>query len=353
MPWHCTHHTSVPCSDLGRTLQYGVGVTGGMTIEKCLAACLAAKYTIAGVEYAGECWCDTQYRLGGGPAPDGDAQCNMACSGNSSELCGGPNRLAVWELASAAISTPPAASSTTTSATASASAPVSSSTSQWEYLGCYTDNVNTRTLRFGMDVGGQNNHENCQAACLKAGYAYSGTEYTAECYCDSVISNGGVKAADGEAGCNMKCQATTPANEICGGGGRLTLYHYTGTITAPPVNPPAGGGGGTTVSPATSGLPSTWAYRGCYMLVEFDSWFANSALTDYSTIQRQCQWPYSREPATRQQYAHCRVLCKRLYNSRILCCRHGIQHAMFLWKHLSEWRYTRVLGQPMQYAVRR
>ncbi|KAJ9116297.1 hypothetical protein QFC22_004737 [Naganishia vaughanmartiniae] len=255
-------------ADLGRTLQYGVAVTGGMTIEKCLAACLAAKYTIAGVEYAGECWCDTQYRLGGGPAPDGDAQCNMKCSGNQAQLCGGPNRLAVWEAASATISTTtPVAPPVTTSATVSATTPAPSTASQWEYLGCYVDNVNTRTLRYALDVGGKNSHENCQAVCLKAGYAYSGTEYTAECFCDSTISNGGAKAADGEAGCNMPCQAGL-ATDKCGGGGRLTLYHYTGTITAPvtPVNPPAGGGGGgTNVAPVTTGLPSTWAYRGCYI----------------------------------------------------------------------------------------
>lgn len=264
----CTKRTIV-CSDLGRTLQYGVAVTGSMTIQKCLAACLAAKYTIAGVEYAGECWCDTQYRLGGGPAPDGDAQCQMKCSGDPSQLCGGPNRLAVWEVTgSTGATTTPTASPVTTSSTASATTPVPSSASQWEYLGCYTDNVNTRTLRYALDVGGKNSHENCQAACLKAGYAYSGTEYTAECFCDSVISSGGAKAADGEAGCNMPCQASTITTDRCGGGGRLTMFHYTGTITAPPtpVNPPAGGGGGgSTVAPVTTGLPSTWAYRGCYM----------------------------------------------------------------------------------------
>ena len=42
----------------GRALPNGEAVTGGstaMTNELCQAACLAACYTIAGTEYAGEC----------------------------------------------------------------------------------------------------------------------------------------------------------------------------------------------------------------------------------------------------------------------------------------------------------
>lgn len=42
----------------GRTLGYGMQVPGGgnnMTVENCQTVCLASKYTLAGVEYAGEC----------------------------------------------------------------------------------------------------------------------------------------------------------------------------------------------------------------------------------------------------------------------------------------------------------
>lgn len=41
-----------------RSLPYGVGVPGGpaaMTIELCQSTCLAAGYSLAGVEYADEC----------------------------------------------------------------------------------------------------------------------------------------------------------------------------------------------------------------------------------------------------------------------------------------------------------
>jgi glucan 1,3-beta-glucosidase len=93
-----------------------------MTIELCQAACKGSGYVYAGVEYAVECCmlflpfsflflifvndlkylsdalsgCDNAVRNGGGPAPDGSTQCNMACSGNTAEICGGPNRLDLY-----------------------------------------------------------------------------------------------------------------------------------------------------------------------------------------------------------------------------------------------------------------
>lgn len=211
----------------------------------------------------------------------------MTCAGNSSEFCGGPDRLSVYTLspivttsvttsttsATTSTTTPvtsaevtSATTSVTTSATTSATTPTPSG---WEYLGCYTDNVASRTLRFAQNVAGQNSHEKCQAACLSAGYPISGTEYSVECFCDSVISNAGAKAADGEAGCNMPCQAS--ATQLCGGPDRLTVYQYRGTITTPnPVDPPPvvnppPPGGGSAVAPVTTGLPAPWAYRNCYM----------------------------------------------------------------------------------------
>lgn len=64
-----------------------------MTVEICVNTCAAQGFSIAGLEYAGECFCDTQLRNGGAPATDG---CYMPCTGNSSETCGGPNRLNVY-----------------------------------------------------------------------------------------------------------------------------------------------------------------------------------------------------------------------------------------------------------------
>ena len=40
-------------NNAGRSLSTGVAVTGGLTMEKCTAACFAAGFPLAGGEYAG------------------------------------------------------------------------------------------------------------------------------------------------------------------------------------------------------------------------------------------------------------------------------------------------------------
>jgi hypothetical protein len=129
---------------------------------------------------------------GGAPAPASD--CSMACSGNSSEICGGPNRLNVYNNTA---SSPPPPSTTPI---------VVPSSGPWVSLGCYryfqlpffpiesgplrhlclpiSDNVGGRALTFGTPpVGGASNNsvESCTAACFTAGYSLAGMEYSDEC----------------------------------------------------------------------------------------------------------------------------------------------------------------------------
>jgi hypothetical protein len=42
--------------------------------------------------------CDSKIEANG-PAPDGSAGCNMACTGNAGEICGGANRIDVYHYA--------------------------------------------------------------------------------------------------------------------------------------------------------------------------------------------------------------------------------------------------------------
>ncbi|KAK3943074.1 hypothetical protein QBC46DRAFT_447135 [Diplogelasinospora grovesii] len=67
-----------------------------MTIELCEKFCFTTNsYTLAGVEYGGECYCGDQLQAGSVAAPASD--CSMACGGNSSEICGAGNRLSVYQ----------------------------------------------------------------------------------------------------------------------------------------------------------------------------------------------------------------------------------------------------------------
>jgi hypothetical protein len=110
----CFHHkfpnsqgNSPQYRDVGRTL------TGGgyddnvaMTVESCISYCTTAGFTYAGTEYSTQCCksstqvyrisltplvCGSSLATGSGLAASGD--CSMACSGNATEACGGPNRL--------------------------------------------------------------------------------------------------------------------------------------------------------------------------------------------------------------------------------------------------------------------
>ncbi len=61
--------------------------TTNLTVEECLFACKDGGYSFAGVEFGQECYCGVV--LGNGTLPLASSQCNMACTGNSAETCGG------------------------------------------------------------------------------------------------------------------------------------------------------------------------------------------------------------------------------------------------------------------------
>lgn len=81
----------------------------------------------------------------------------QTCSGNSTEICGGPDRLNLYTRRQAP--------------------------EGWSSLGCYTDSVNARTLASRQFPAGDLTPESCLASCRSAGFVYAGTEYGGECVC--------------------------------------------------------------------------------------------------------------------------------------------------------------------------
>ncbi|KAF7193724.1 WSC domain-containing protein [Pseudocercospora fuligena] len=255
-----------------RTLRYGQAVPGGsqnMTVENCVASCKKAGYTIAGVEYSGECFCDNTVSNGGGPAPDGSAQCNMQCFGNQDETCGGPNRLNVYAFNSKGLPTATRTSSTA-SATATASSAGGDTTTDtptqttptvkptsgvnatailpFKYQGCYTDNMQAgRALNNQRPDNQSMTVESCIAACSSQGYTIAGMEYSTQCFCDNYLRNSPTLRDDTE--CNMACSGNS--GQKCGDGGRLSVYSNS-TLT-------------NYTSPGflTDNLPGNWSFAGC------------------------------------------------------------------------------------------
>lgn len=100
-----------------RTLTVPKAVLGGASnnsVQSCTDTCFSSGYPLAGVEYSHECCTyylsplfaracslsvapkDCGTTITNSSAPTAPSNCSMVCAGNSSEFCGGPNRLNVY-----------------------------------------------------------------------------------------------------------------------------------------------------------------------------------------------------------------------------------------------------------------
>jgi len=234
-----------------------------MTVELCQAACQAASFTLAGLEYAGECYCDTKLENYGGPASDGSVGCNMACNGNTAEICGGQNRLSMYSLGGTSTGTTTSSVSSVSSASSSVSRTSTTVTSTsstavatslptgWNYKGCWIDQAFGRILGAQSPDSATLTVESCVAACVALGYSIAGMEYHTQCFCGNAMINQPALATS-DTDCNTVCGGNSA--EMCGGGDRMSIYSNETTLVITPV-------------PKTqlTGLPGSWNYSGCLM----------------------------------------------------------------------------------------
>jgi hypothetical protein len=66
-----------------------------MTVEGCGNYCLNSGFTWFGLEYSAECYCGDALNVNSTQALEGD--CSMACTGDVNEVCGGSDRLSVYQ----------------------------------------------------------------------------------------------------------------------------------------------------------------------------------------------------------------------------------------------------------------
>lgn len=220
----------------GRTLPNQVAVSDN-TIENCVSACYNAGYVLAGAEYSDECWCGSS--IGAGGAPAAASSCNMLCTGNNSEYCGGPNRLNLYNYTG----TSPNKNS------ASGVQPVTGLPGNWTYNGCWIDNANGRVFTKQFDDNPTLTTLGCTQSCSALNYTIAGLEWSVQCMCGNYLVGGAVKEPD-ESTCNMGCGGSK--TEECGGPNRLSVYSSTGNVTALPV-----------AVPLKDNLPGQWKYVGC------------------------------------------------------------------------------------------
>jgi len=69
------------------------------TAEYCLGQCYSLGFNGAGTEYGSQCFCgNTTAFAAVNPTLLGDAQCNMVCTGDITETCGGLGAIAYYTL---------------------------------------------------------------------------------------------------------------------------------------------------------------------------------------------------------------------------------------------------------------
>jgi len=242
----------------GRALTYvPSGITGGMTVEKCTAACAAAGYILAGVEYASECYCGNTIANGAVLASDG---CTMTCAGNSSEICGGPGRLNIYNYQNQYDpSATPTGSPAGPTGTPSGPSQPEAIGEEWLWHGCRTEATSMRALSAATFASDDMTLEACAQFC--AAYTYFGVEYSRECYCGNSFNPGSTLVAPGE--CSMTCMGAS--SQYCGAGNRLSVYAKEGTPQPSETLPTSSAAASTSAVPAPTGLPEGWSYQGCWI----------------------------------------------------------------------------------------
>ncbi|KAL5327030.1 hypothetical protein ACEPPN_004720 [Leptodophora sp. 'Broadleaf-Isolate-01'] len=182
-----------------RTLLYTGPRNSNQTVQDCVAFCKGNEYQYAGLEYGEECFCGASVNN----IQADEADCNMSCTGDDTEICGGFNRVSIYQ-----DPTFPVADSTTIS--------------DYQKLGCYSEGSVGRSLAWRQDQvsGTTMTVEKCLTACKAGGFSFTGIEFASECYCGVVLGNGTLPVDSSN--CDMPCNGDS--TETCGGRGTLDLY---------------------------------------------------------------------------------------------------------------------------------
>ncbi|EFQ34788.1 WSC domain-containing protein [Colletotrichum graminicola M1.001] len=182
-----------------RTLTTRMSLPGNVRVSDCTTACAAQGFPYAGLEFGKECFCGASIQNGGAPIPA--KSCNMVCTADKSQYCGGAAAINIYK----------------------SSKPVTGGPSTlpdgWIAQSCYTDSPSRRALSYRVPSFNKFSAAQCVSQCDSLGYEYAGTEYGSECYCGNSIDGGNSQASSG---CDMSCAGNQ--FDTCGGAGRISIY---------------------------------------------------------------------------------------------------------------------------------
>ncbi|WWD02288.1 hypothetical protein V865_000327 [Kwoniella europaea PYCC6329] len=223
-------------------------INGAMTAQLCTTWCASQGYTYAGLEAKNQCYCDTQLRNGLGISTSA-SDCDYACTGDSSQPCGGYYKMNLYiaNTATSALtststskttststsasktstSTSKTSTSTTKTSTTAATSTTTQSSSTATYYGCYQDSSSSRLMNSASTESSSMTPSVCQAFCSSKGYSLAGVSYGKQCFCGNSVDQ--TKKQSSETGCSYAC--TGDASLKCGGFWYLNIYSSSGTIS--------------------------------------------------------------------------------------------------------------------------
>ncbi|KAJ6479618.1 copper radical oxidase [Mycena sanguinolenta] len=232
-----------------RSLPNGIAVASPFSLESCTAACFAAGYPLSGAEYADQCYCGTS--IYSGAAKIATTSCNMLCTGNAQEFCGGPNTLSLYNYTGSNRPTGPVGGGGGGGGGAPSTVfPVTNLPKPWSYVGCFVDNQFGRIVENEQPDNAKLTIESCVQACSASNFTVAAAEYSTQCFCGTELIEGATKAPESD--CNMGCGGNT--TEACGAGNRMSVYSTNKNVTILPVP-----------VPQNSSIPGSWSYQGCLM----------------------------------------------------------------------------------------
>lgn len=240
----------------GRDLNNQQPDSNTLTIQSCITACVSAGYSIAGLEFSTQCFCDN-FLYNGAALATNQADCNMPCSGNSAEVCGAGNRLSIYSHGTPKVFQPPAAQT--------AGLPAN-----WVYKGCLQDNIPSNedaneilpTFPYLVWDNKNNTAPACIEQCQLFGFNAAGVEFGSQCFCGDV-ENIQVASAPGtstdpdntqfytrsrvpqivaDSECNAPCTGNT--SYYCGSGNLMNYYAWDGPEPLYVWDFPTGNGAG-------------------------------------------------------------------------------------------------------------
>lgn len=269
------HWYYVGCGSDGigsRTLTGPSQSSANMTVETCVDFCSNQGYSIAGTEYVNQCYCGNSIPSSAAPVVGLVGACTDLCAGDNTEYCGGYGAISLYEKcgstcqnagigipASSAAAAPASSSGTTSSvavaasaassssgvvtgvdkqavaSTTAATAPVSTTAAAassassvssnvtlptgWKAYGCYSDNLNPRSLDFNGWWGEPVTSSGCADFCKTQGYTIAGTENSGQCFCGHELSK---STLQDPSACHMVCEGD--ASQFCGGKATLSIF---------------------------------------------------------------------------------------------------------------------------------